>query len=238
MSSSSTSRRCVECGAISRDSASKYCSYCGAELPVVERPRPETPAETNARRFELLREHPDARRSLASRPSGRRAVAKSGGNAAATLVVTGAMVLFAMVFMRMSCAARSHIAPSMRGFEGFPGAGGGEIVTNSISIAHTLIPLAIVAVAIFAAIRVLGSSAEVARSPVRSRLALVVDEHREDRGHGEHRRSVHVATFEDERGGRFSHEVSSGVARSIATGDMGVLHTKGPAIVRFDRVDV
>ena len=74
MNVATTSRRCLECGAIPRESDSKFCSYCGAELPTPDRPAPETPAETTARRFEQLQEHPDARRALASKPSGRGAI--------------------------------------------------------------------------------------------------------------------------------------------------------------------
>ena len=233
MNVAATSRRCLECGAIPRESDSKFCSYCGAELPVLDAPAPETPAETTARRFERLQEHPDARRALASRPSGRGAVAKSGGNVAGALLGLGAIGAFVIFFF--TGASRSHMLLG-RG-DGLPLSPAGP-VGGGFSVMFTLVPLMMLAMVIFAVVRAVGRSAEVARAPVRSRPALVVDEHREDRGHGEHRRSVHVATFEDERGARSSFEVSTAVARSLAPGDMGVLHSKGPAIVRFDRVDV
>lgn len=241
MNVAATSRRCLECGAIPRESDSKFCSYCGAELPVLDAPAPETPAETTVRRFERLREHPDARRALASRPSGRGAVAKSGGNVAGALLGLGAIGAFVIFFMSSSGASRSHTTTVLDGFGGgtvFHDLGPAGPVGGGFSVMFTLVPLMMLAMVIFAVVRAVGRSAEVARAPVRSRLALVVDEHREDRGHGEHRRSVHVATFEDERGARSSFEVSTAVARSLAPGDMGVLHSKGPAIVRFERVDV
>ncbi len=233
MDVATTSRRCLECGAIPRESDSKFCSYCGAELPALDRPAPETPAETTARRFEQLQEHPDARRALASKPSGRGVMAKSGGSAAGTLLVLGAVGLFAIFFMRASSSMMSTVATPVS-FSSGPGSG----VDGGFRMMFTLVPLVALGAVIYQAVRVFGSSAKVARSPVRSQLALVVDEHREDRGHRERRRTVHVATFEDERGARSSFEVPTAVARSLAPGDMGVLHSKGPAIVRFDRVDV
>lgn len=238
MNVAATSRRCLECGAIPRESDSKFCSYCGAELPVVDVPAPETPAETTARRFERLQEHPDARRALASRPLGRAAVAKSSGNVAGALLGLGVIGAFVIFFMSSSGASSSHARTAFDGGTVFHDLGPAGPVGGGFRAMFTLVPLMMLAMVIFAVVRAVGSSAEVARAPVRSRLALVVDEHREDRGHGEHRRSVHVATFEDERGTRSSFEVSTAVARSLAPGDMGVLHSKGPAIVRFDRVDV
>ena len=238
MNVAATSRRCLECGAIPRESDSKFCSYCGAELPVVDVPAPETPAETTARRFERLQEHPDARRALASRPLGRAAVAKSSGNVAGALLGLGVIGAFVIFFMSSSGASSSHARTVFDGGTVFHDLGPAGPVGGGFRAMFTLVPLMMLAMVIFAVVRAVGSSAEVARAPVRSRLALVVDEHREDRGHGEHRRSVHVATFEDERGTRSSFEVSTAVARSLAPGDMGVLHSKGPAIVRFDRVDV
>lgn len=241
MTAANSSRRCLECGAVPREGDSKFCSYCGAELPVADVPAPETPAETTARRFERLQEHPDARRALASRPSGRAAVAKSSGNVAGALLALGAIGAFLIFFMSLSGASHSHTSIAFDGFGGEAGfhdlAPAGP-VGGGFSAMFTLVPLVMLAIVIFAVVRAVGRSAEVARAPVRSRLALVVDEHREDRGHGERRRSVHVATFEDERGSRSSFEVSTAVARSLAPGDMGVLHSKGPAIVRFERVDV
>ncbi len=233
MNVATTSRRCLECGAIPRESDSKFCSYCGAELPTLDRPTPETPVETIARRFEQLQEHPDARRALASKPSGRGAMAKSGGSAAGTLLVLGVVGLFVMFFMRASSSVTSTVVTPVS-FRNSPSSG----FESGFQMMFTLVPLVILGGVIYQAVRVFGSSAKVARSPVRSQLALVVDEHREDRGRRERRRSVHVATFEDERGARSSFEVSTAVARSLAPGDMGVLHSKGPAIVRFDRVDV
>ena len=238
MNVAATSRRCLECGAIPRESDSKFCSYCGAELPVVDVPAPETPAETTARRFERLQEQPDARRALASRPSGRAAVAKSSGNVAGALLGLGVIGAFVIFFMSSSGASSSHARTVFDGGTVFHDLGPAGPVGGGFRAMFTLVPLMMLAMVIFAVVRAVGSSAEVARAPVRSRLALVADEHREDRGHGEHRRSVHVATFEDERGTRSSFEVSTAVARSLAPGDMGVLHSKGPAIVRFDRVDV
>lgn len=233
MTAANSSRRCLECGAVPREGDSKFCSYCGAELPVADVPAPETPAETTARRFERLREHPDARRALASRPSGRAAVAKSGGSAAGTLLALGAVGLFVIFFMRVSSSMTSTVVTPVS-FRNGPSSG----FESGFQMMFTLVPLVMLGGVIYQAVRVFGSSAKVARSPVSSQLALVVDEHREDRGRRERRRSVHVATFEDERGARSSFEVPTAVARSLAPGDMGVLHSKGPAIVRFDRVDV
>ena len=227
-----TSRRCLECGAIPRESDSKFCSYCGAELPTLDRPAPETPAETTARRFEQLQEHPDARRALASKPSGRGVMAKRGGSAAGNLLALGAVGLFVIFWMRASSSMMSTVVSPVS-FRSGPGSG----FEGGVRMIFTLVPLVILGGVIYQAVRVFGSSAKVAQSPVRSQLALVVDEHLEDRGRGEHRRSVHVATRRRERRALELRGLQGHRAQS-RPGRHGCAASKGPAIVRFDRVDV
>lgn len=241
-SSTAPSRRCEDCGALPRAEADRYCAYCGAALPVpATPPPPPTPRETTARRFALLEQHRDTQRFLADPPSGTDVAARTGGGVLATLVIAGCIVAFALAFMNFSASTRPHIVPAiegLRGFDGFPGAPAPRTTFRFIGVAHTVIPLLVVAGAVFMAIKTFREGTRVASSPVRSSMALVVDEHREQRGARDHGRTVHVATFEDPRGRRSSYVVPAAAARELARGDMGVLHARGPAFIEFDRVDV
>lgn len=230
---STVSRRCTECGAIPRQLDSKFCAYCGAVLPAVTAPAPATPAETRARRFERLRQHPDARRSMALPPSGGDVAARSQASAVPVIVGTVAIAFFGLFVMGGGCSPGPSASFEINGVQFDHTFDRGP---DPMGPFRVIVPLVVVGFVITRAAGVLGSSARVASASVRSRHALVVDEHQEERG--PQRRRTHMATFEDERGRRSSFELTVSQARELAPGDMGVLHSRGPKLVRFDRVDV
>ena len=78
----------------------------------------------------------------------------------------------------------------------------------------------------------------VAMAPMQSRLGHVIDKTSKAVVRDDRRDSIHYVTFEDEQGKRESFRVPGQLVTKLLLGDMGVVHSKGEALVHFDRVDV
>ena len=211
-----TPSTCPHCGAKLRQHSQAYCEYCGAPLP---RDGPATYVERreeeSAGRFRALREHAELPGLLQREAS------------STSLVASGAFAsVFAVVFVMLALGMTTIFAGG-----GFSGAGGPGMALG-------IVPMLIAGVGIFIAAKSIAYTHRMATSPLRRRLALVVDERTSMRGSREHRRVVNHETLEFEDGSREEVATKGTVAGRVTRDDMGVAFTKAYYLLDFARLRV
>ena len=208
---------CTECGAMPKSLDDRFCAYCGAELPRTAAD-PVRPSAKRDARFEIAKRLPAYAAAMEREPDTREVVAGS-----AFSVVF--MLFFAAVALFIGSTACSVTANS-------PFGGPGPQL-------FALVPFAMAAFGIAAAVKAGGRAKRVASSPTERRLALVRDERTKVSGGGENSSAStsYFVTLEYENGSREEHRVSPRAAGRVAPGDVGVAYERAGILVDFEQLD-
>lgn len=215
---------CKGCGARPRGPAERFCAYCGAALPV---PRSDADRRRDEReaRFAALRAHPAARSADAHRPS-------AAPHLLGAAFGTGFLVLFVLV------------ALAIAGGGALLGGFGGATVTGSpwggaLGLPFVVVPLAMAAFGVYAAVRSAGRAAHIASAPLECVAALVRDQRTQVSRTGEHGTSTSTfVTLEAEDGERTEYPLQGRLIGRVAVDDIGFAYVQGGALLDFRRVDV
>jgi hypothetical protein len=203
-------RTCTHCGATAERHDSRFCTYCGTELPRPAEPAPIVVSRHGdvEARFEALERRPE----LASAGSHRPSTAKHSLGAAGGIVGAGMFVVVAAV-MTM----------------GFAG------VAGPCAIA----PLAFVGIGIALLVHQVSRGVKFTQAPLRHEPALVVDERMKVSGGGESQaRTQYFVSLQKRDGGRREFEADARLAGALTEGDMGVAWFKADVLVDFKRLPV
>ncbi|MCA8980666.1 MAG: DUF2500 family protein [Planctomycetes bacterium] len=201
---------CQHCGAVIKSQGARFCEFCGTEIVREGAPRMQTRDEAQRTRFELLREHPELDGLLRATPTIEKPPLNYG-----ILVVAPVMVLFVLFFLG---GVRNAGAP------GF----------------FFLVPVLMLGVVGYAALKVLMKSSEYHSAELVRRPAIVVDERTKFSGGGKDTsaRTTYFATLEFDDGSRSEFTVGSRLAGNITQGDAGVAYTKHRHLAAFARLSV
>lgn len=205
-------RKCDNCGALAARSASRFCEYCGTELPLQEDAGPspsESPLARAEARFVALDDHPETVRWMSHIPSFSQVTSQYYQSVLGIvlLLVIGSVVT--LVFFA-TCPPLGFIPLALL-----------------ILMAITMSKQASKASA--------ASGAEVERVP-----ALVIDERTKITGGGQNNaaRTLYFATLQFRDGSRRELDVFDELAGKITQGDAGIAFLKGDFLVDFGRVPV
>jgi len=220
--------KCEHCGARAMRSESKFCEFCGSELPQRIVPQPEREAAhepSKAERFASLASHADA-----SALEGADTPKLGNRSIVPNLIFGGFLVLMAIF---VSSAFGSSFGPSFgsRSSSSFPGQNSGGV---------PLIPMLMFGMVLLLLFGGLVKNLRFNKQPVRKFSALVVDERVKVSGGGKNSsaRTHYFVTLEFEDGRRREYRANEHAASRAAPGDMGIAFFKGSDLVQFGRVPV
>jgi len=215
-------RLCKQCGSAVTADASRFCGYCGSELPTLPDTRPAGPFGDVEARFAALERAGDPGAPEAGRRS-----ADLVRNAMGCRASVGALfIVAALVFLFIAHAI----------LDSFPD----ESVFDVPREVFTILPLAIAAIGAALAWSGLARRRRFERTPQKRLPVLVLDERTGVRAAppGDHAHSTHFVILESKGGERREFSISSDMAARVTRGDMGYATVKEEFLLAFHRVDV
>ena len=199
-------RKCANCAAPVTLGSSRFCSFCGAELPALETHDSASynPNVNLARRFASLEKHPDLERFLNYRPNTSGASNQMYGQAIGGLLFAGVSVFITVMFATV----------------------GGPIA---------IFPLLFVVFGLTMAFGGLKRSSSFRAAPLQRFRAAVIDERVKVSGGGKNSRAstTYYATLQTQEGQRTEFEVIEETASKVAAGDIGLAFVKGGILLDF-----
>ncbi|MFT7485901.1 MAG: hypothetical protein ACI9F9_001753 [Candidatus Paceibacteria bacterium] len=199
-------RKCSHCAAPALDSESRFCSYCGSELPrSEERPTVSaSPHETLAQRFKALDAHHGLDQMLQHQPRSSSVASGMYAQSIGGLLFTGIAIGVSFLFFT--------VAPPL-----------------------AFIPLIIVAIGLWITIGGLQRSANFRAAPLRRFSAALIDERVKVSGGGSNSSAStsYFATLQVPGGGRTEYQVSEDIASRVAPGDIGLAFAKDTVLLDF-----
>lgn len=206
-----TERKCPNCGALPARTASKFCEYCGTELPREEAapaPAPTSPFGDLDARFAAIQNHAELDQYMAYEPPTRALGIHTGLSIASLFVFAIAGLGIAVVLF--------GICPPL----GF-------------------LPLALVIFGGYALSKQLSRTSGSHSAPLERLPALVVDERTKvSGGQQSSAKTQYYATLQFPDGTRRELDAFGNVAGKITRGDMGIAYIKGEYLMAFGRLAV
>jgi len=202
-------RDCTNCGAPAPRRRSRFCEYCGHELPqfavAAEVAAPNVDVAT---RFQALNAHPELDRWMQHEPS----IDSLTSSVPWTLVSIVMLIVigtFVTYFFAMMCPPIA------------------------------VVPLAGMAFAVYALAKGLAQASALSNAPLQRRPVLIVDERTEVKGGGNSpSQTRYFASIEFADGTRKEYEAPGEISGKASSGDMGIGFFKGPFLVDFVRLRV
>lgn len=207
-----SARKCPQCGAHPTEESSRFCSFCGAELPILKGSIGPSPAETARARFQALEADPTFRELMTPREPSQRAD-RTREEAAKPDIRWKAIGVALFSFTVILVAVQ----------------------TRSPWVMAAMLPV------LFAAWSAPGRGARHHRfdGPTTLVPALVVDDRVKVSGSAQTRTETHYfATLQTRDGHREEYSIDEWLAGRLAEGDIGVAVFRRRTLIDFDRIDV
>ena len=211
---SAEARKCPNCGAAVARIDSRFCEFCGHELPrPTARPTvsPPSPYGDLEARFAALQQHADLQRLMMMAP-------RMAGIGCGMVFTIGFFILFVGASLFMFTVIGATGAPGFL----------------------RLVPLFFSVAGVAAAIAILRKMGNFSRAPLQREPALVAGERTEVSGGGRDSSSStdYFITLEFPGGRRREYTTQGKVVGKVSEGDLGVAFLKGDFLLDFERLRV